>query len=683
MALGTVPVTPGAGENIAVDINGGTATPVSELIVDGALVSKLAMVGLPVTPIASELGQVNTGSYPQPTNIVTAATAASNQDAFGNTMVRGPVLTDEQGVYDCFVGTPGPITGSITGTCTFTLGSDQVTGLGTAFTTQAAFTLIGIQQGMYVRLSADTEAAWTQVSSVESDTSLTLVKPYTDTGGVGSGLMSNWATVTAAGGGSITRNASNLVIVNSLANNAATFVYRAIDTSPLMSAWHGVQFTGGVANQTMLLGWQDIPGAPTFQAAVVFDGALPTNQVRFIVFNANDSDDTSTTLVTLPNGWVVTQYLHWQVSVTERKAILEVWQGVIAPVVVAKSPTHFFAPYVQACQVMGLLNSASLGGSATLSLDSVAVVNHDRVEVAMSWTGDPLPVALTAISGSTGLPVNVATALDGSLTTTQTPGLTALLNNATLTVSGSMIVTGIGRKEVILGLSITGAVTNSGGNLTFNVQELDPVNLTSTESSPGQLLQLGPFASTGHTAYGRCLNYTSACLVTWTVTGATPSYAGVNLWLLNKEPTTLPMGAGRTRCSVVYQAAATATADTLLSMTKWLNGQSAMVGTSTSVSFGSYFRITSMTFSVKAGAAAAAFATFSVRINYTGVAVIGSPCEFRVDVGNTEAVVGAARSITVPLPDGLELDYATQIAVSAACQATTNVLTVSLNGYEY
>ncbi len=140
--------------------------------------------------------------------------------------------------------------------------------------------------------------------------------------------------------------------------------------------------------------------------------------------------------------------------------------------------------------------------------------------------------------------------------------------------------------------------------------------------------------------------------------------------------------AGRARVSIVFQGVG-AIADALLSLVKITNGVAAAGATTIPVAANKRLRITSMTFSVKANVAAAAFATFTVRVNPTGAAVLASPSELRVDVGNTEAVIGAARAINVPIPDGMEFAGTEQIAVSALAQATTNILSVSLSGFEY
>jgi hypothetical protein len=90
-----------------------------------------------------------------------------------------------------------------------------------------------------------------------------------------------------------------------------------------------------------------------------------------------------------------------------------------------------------------------------------------------------------------------------------------------------------------------------------------------------------------------------------------------------------------------------------------------------------------MTFSIKTGAAAVSFATFTLRINPSGAAVIGSQSEFRADVTTLGVATGDGQAFNAAFPDGFELSGTQQLAVSAAANATTTVLSVALNGYEY
>lgn len=141
--------------------------------------------------------------------------------------------------------------------------------------------------------------------------------------------------------------------------------------------------------------------------------------------------------------------------------------------------------------------------------------------------------------------------------------------------------------------------------------------------------------------------------------------------------------AGRVRVTIGFQSTATATADTLLSLVKTSAGVAAGGATTIAVTSGKTLRITAIGFSIKAGAAAVAFGTMTLRTNPSGAAIITSPSEFRIDVGNTAATTGAAAAITYSIPDGMEYSGTEQIAVSLAAQATTNIVSVMLTGFEY
>ena len=115
------------------------------------------------------------------------------------------------------------------------------------------------------------------------------------------------------------------------------------------------------------------------------------------------------------------------------------------------------------------------------------------------------------------------------------PDLTIIHNNATLTTSGQMVITGVGRKEICFGFTLLGTVSGTTPSLTFLVEEIDPVNQTTVMTLPGNSVTLGPYTSSGHTNYQGMLSFTGAILVTWTVTGTTPSFGGLNSWVVVKE----------------------------------------------------------------------------------------------------------------------------------------------------
>lgn len=141
--------------------------------------------------------------------------------------------------------------------------------------------------------------------------------------------------------------------------------------------------------------------------------------------------------------------------------------------------------------------------------------------------------------------------------------------------------------------------------------------------------------------------------------------------------------AGRVRVTIGFYAVAPAVADTLLSMVKITNGVAAGGATSIGVTANKTLRITSITFSLRAGAAAVAFGTMTLRQNPAGATVIGSQTELRMDLGNTAATIGAADKVEAVFPDGVEFSGTQTLGVSLAVQAVTNIISITITGFEY
>lgn len=140
---------------------------------------------------------------------------------------------------------------------------------------------------------------------------------------------------------------------------------------------------------------------------------------------------------------------------------------------------------------------------------------------------------------------------------------------------------------------------------------------------------------------------------------------------------------GKTRIVLKFHAVAPATTDTLLSLVKNTNGVDAGGATSQGVATGKRLRITHIVFGVQANAAAAAFATLNLRHNPAGATVLGSPSILRVDVGLTAATVGDSRFVFVPIPTGIEFTGADTLGASLIAQAVTNIISLTMLGYEY
>ncbi len=139
----------------------------------------------------------------------------------------------------------------------------------------------------------------------------------------------------------------------------------------------------------------------------------------------------------------------------------------------------------------------------------------------------------------------------------------------------------------------------------------------------------------------------------------------------------------RTRFECLFNAAAPATAETLLTVIPVRDGVAGGGVTSVAVTAGKTLRLISIEFGLAANAAAAAFGTLRLRSNPSGATVIGSQLVGEWPVGNTEAAVGGARSIVVPLHDGLEFSGANTLGCSLSAQAVTNIISIALRGFEY
>lgn len=145
--------------------------------------------------------------------------------------------------------------------------------------------------------------------------------------------------------------------------------------------------------------------------------------------------------------------------------------------------------------------------------------------------GNPVQVA-----GFDGTDVrNLLTDIYGSQWHNTSPNLTVIHNNATITTSGSQVITNVGRTEIIFGLAIAGTVSGTTPSLTFTVTEVDGVVNTITMTAPGNTISAGPYTNTNHTNYITMLSFTGAIKVAWTVTGTTPSFGGVYTWIVVKE----------------------------------------------------------------------------------------------------------------------------------------------------
>lgn len=333
---------------------------------------------------------------PDPDSVTTGVKGDLLQDSSGSLQTRGPVHTDEGSFLDHFPGSS--LATALTGTVTFTNGSDIVTGVGTAFLSE-------VNVRHHVKRDADSETAWTRISEVLSDTELVLGDVYTGASGSSASSSSLWMTVTASGG-SITVASGAVSLVNGNANGAHTILHRFVDYGPLFVQYM-VSCSTRVTNQDAYVGLVDDATNPNERIRVIFTSTLGNTQVTFQT--ALDSTNLENTVVTLPNGGVTTAYHRYTITQTSQSVTLHI-DGVVVAQHTLYVPGAYTGMYIDAA----IQNNAALGSSTTLSFHSVNINNANRVEVTNSFSGAPLYAQIVG-NNSQGLPLPVGVGSTGGL----------------------------------------------------------------------------------------------------------------------------------------------------------------------------------------------------------------------------------------------------------------------------
>lgn len=141
---------------------------------------------------------------------------------------------------------------------------------------------------------------------------------------------------------------------------------------------------------------------------------------------------------------------------------------------------------------------------------------------------------------------------------------------------------------------------------------------------------------------------------------------------------------GRVACSFSSaRAVAGVTSEALMTLTPVRDGVAGTAGTTLTITSGKRFRVTGLLASVRASAAVASWAAFTLRFNPSGAATATSPVVLQGEVGTPTQVIGATATINFDIPDGIELFSAGQFGITHVAAATTVLETVSLVGFEY
>lgn len=341
-----------------------------------ASIRNLSSIGVEGISPAKGLG----GFAPDPTNNpylpAPDEVVSLYADAWGQLMTRGPAITDEGGVRDDFTGTS--LETEMTGTLSFTNGSNVVTGSGTLFTEEA-------NRDFYVKLVSDTDFSnWMRVQRAVTDETLLLESEYSGSTGSGDAHRTRWVTPrSGTTPGTYAVTSSSLVLASGVGTDGTVRIYRNGDYMPCLTVWRA-SVSQRIANQTAHLGFRSEYESPTMYAEVAFTGT----DDKQVTFNTAWNTDEESSTVTLPAGLDTSQMLRYKIEVAPTYCSL-----LVNGVLIAKHENHVPDPYAAFLICAGTVNAGAVTNT-DLCIDSVYFANTDQLQVANIFT-EPMPVVTT------------------------------------------------------------------------------------------------------------------------------------------------------------------------------------------------------------------------------------------------------------------------------------------------
>lgn len=365
-----------------------------------------------------------------------------NVDPFGSLQVRGAVTTDEATGRVNFTGSS--ISRSI-GTCTFTTGSATVTGTGFIST-------YDLHQGMFVRLSADTEYDIAQILTIDSDTQVTLLSPYTGTGGTGASIVQPVATITGAGGSISVANGQGTIATGTTANDS-TMMFSGVFNGPyiLLGSFSVSQ---RIANQDFIFGYERAPFSTVQQFARFRATGTTASQIicetGYNPTGAPTASETESTTVTIPAGDTTATQLTYKVELETDRVIFSIGNSIANLQIVAihtKRIPHIWEAYPLGSYVsLRTVNgSTPPAGSTNFVFDYAMGRGFNRLDTSQTSPGDgtnsqvvqqkyALTTSDTLQAAATGTGNGTSLNVEGHSTVVATVNISA---TATVTFEGS------------------------------------------------------------------------------------------------------------------------------------------------------------------------------------------------------------------------------------------------------
>lgn len=341
------------------------------------------------------------GFVPDPTNITTGHNCL-NVDVVGNLQTRGAVMTDEGSIRDDFSG--DSLLTTLTGSFTFTNGSDLVTTSGAALVDEVA-------TSRFIKISSHAESAWARITRVTEDgTSLTLDRPYSGATTTGTAHISNWETSTPSGG-SLSVTSSALTISAPTTSTTYTGVFREGDFPPVNMIFR-TKINQRVANQRFSIGMVDnaLTLTPTKGARIRFDGTSSSSFKCISSGGPDEATEWETTTVTPGGSYSSADYHLYEVDIRPDKVAY-----LLDGKVVAVHTTHIPGPYDVLTSQCLIKNTGTATAGTVATVEMIYFGNINILEVTNTFQGEPMKVQLVAKNQTTGLPVDMQVDQYGNL----------------------------------------------------------------------------------------------------------------------------------------------------------------------------------------------------------------------------------------------------------------------------
>lgn len=298
-------------------------------------------------------------------------------DPSGALVTRGAVTTDEGTFRVNFSNTSLAVSiGSVT------VSGDTVTGTG--------FLSAEVHYKDYFKLDADGESAWVGISTVDSDTQITLRTAYV---GGSSGAASRALVRPVTGsGGAISVASGQATMTTGTTINSITRLVRDIDFAPLVYRAR-ISFSQRIANQTFRIGMTEaFTVSDRWFARFKVDGTTNTTVICETGYNPTTTPsaaETETTTVTIPFGLNTATLLDYRIE-----QLTESCRFFINGVLVAEHSKVIPSQHDEMEASVTCINGASAPASTTtVVVDYITGKNHNKLEIGVMSDAEKIVAA--------------------------------------------------------------------------------------------------------------------------------------------------------------------------------------------------------------------------------------------------------------------------------------------------